>query len=88
MATTPLLARSFTSLLAGGGADLPLRPCRAALLVRRLRHGWRARAAAHRGLPRLQAVKLELDGLGVLMFFLFAIAAMDGVLEATLRERC
>ncbi|MCA3665142.1 MAG: hypothetical protein INF08_00865, partial [Methylobacterium sp.] len=38
------------------------------------------------GQARLQAVKLELDGIGVLMFFLFAIAAMDGVLDATLRE--
>jgi bile acid:Na+ symporter, BASS family len=87
MATTPLLAPLFTSLLAG--AEVPISPLALAerlfwfvgmgmvggLILRRIA-----------GVPRLQAVKLELDGLGVLMFFLFAIAAMDGVLEAGLRE--
>lgn len=87
MATTPLLAPIFTSLLAG--AEVPISPLALAerlfwfvgtgmvggLILRRVA-----------GTPRLQAVKLELDGLGVLMFFLFAIAAMDGVLDATLQN--
>ncbi|MFN7319420.1 MAG: hypothetical protein ACK5TM_00070 [Methylobacterium sp.] len=87
MATTPLLAPLFTNLLAG--AEVPISPMALAerlfwfvgtgmvggLILRRIA-----------GQARLQAVRLELDGIGVLMFFLFAIAAMDGVLDATLRE--
>lgn len=87
MTTTPILAPLFTSLLAG--ADVPISPLALAerlfwfvgsgivggLILRRIV-----------GLPRIQAAKLELDGLGVLMFFLFAIAAMDGVLDASLSQ--
>jgi BASS family bile acid:Na+ symporter len=87
MATTPLLAPIFANLLAG--AEVPITPLALAerlfwfvgsgmvggLILRRIA-----------GMARLQAVKLELDGVGVLMFFLFAIAAMDGVLDATMRE--
>jgi bile acid:Na+ symporter, BASS family len=36
------------------------------------------------GMERIRAHKQSFDGLGVLMYFIFAIAAMDGVLEAAL----
>ncbi len=36
------------------------------------------------GEARIRARKAELDGLGVVMYFLFAVAAMDGVLAAAL----
>jgi BASS family bile acid:Na+ symporter len=87
MATTPLTAPFFASLLAG--TDIPLSPI---ALAERLLYfvgsgilgGLVLRWLA--GLRRIQSVALELDGLGVLMFFLFAIAAMDGVLAATLSD--
>lgn len=85
MVVVPLTAPTFTSLLAG--ADVPISPL---ALAERLFYfvgsgmlgGLILRRIA--GLARLQAAKLELDGIGVLMFFLFAIAAMDGVLTATI----
>lgn len=85
MVVVPMTAPAFTSLLAG--ADVPISPL---ALAERLFYfvgsgilgGLVLRWLA--GLERLQSVKLELDGMGVLMFFLFAIAAMDGVLAATL----
>ena len=36
------------------------------------------------GLVRIQAMKANLDGFGVLMYFVFAIAAMDGVTRAAI----
>lgn len=36
------------------------------------------------GLPRIKSMKANLDGFGVLMYFIFAIAAMDGVTRAAL----
>jgi BASS family bile acid:Na+ symporter len=36
------------------------------------------------GLARIRAMKANLDGFGVLMYFIFAIAAMDGVTRAAL----
>lgn len=85
MVVVPLTAPAFTSLLAG--ADVPISPL---ALAERLLYfvgsgmlgGLMLRRVA--GLSRLQAIKLELDGTGVLMFFLFAIAAMDGVLAASI----
>jgi BASS family bile acid:Na+ symporter len=85
MATTPLTAPLFASLLAG--TDIPLTPL---ALAERLLYfvgsgilgGLALRWFA--GVPRIRSVTLELDGLGVFLFFLFAIAAMDGVLAATL----
>jgi len=38
------------------------------------------------GTPRVAELKAEFDGFGVVMYFLFAIAAMDGVTEAAFRE--
>lgn len=87
MVVTPVLAPLFASLLVG--ADIPISPL--ALAERLLLFvgsgilgGLVLRQIV--GLARLQAVKLELDGVGVLMFFLFAIAAMDGVLAASLAK--
>eukprot|EP01036_Dinobryon_divergens_P060466 gene60466-80647_t len=36
------------------------------------------------GMERIRASKTTFDGIGVIMYFLFAIAAMDGVMEAAL----
>ncbi|CAN1552673.1 COG0385 Predicted Na+-dependent transporter [Rhabdaerophilaceae bacterium] len=85
MVATPFLAPMTASLMAG--AEVPIAP--SALAERLLLFvgsgifgGFALRWLV--GMPRLQSIKLELDGLGVLMFFLFAIAAMDGVLVASL----
>ncbi len=37
------------------------------------------------GVERIRANKTTFDGIGVLMYFIFAIAAMDGVLDAALQ---
>lgn len=85
MAITPITAPVLASFLAG--ADVPISPLD---LARRLAlfigSGILAGVFLRRlmGAPRLIALKNELDGLGVLMFFLFAVAAMDGVIEAAL----
>jgi BASS family bile acid:Na+ symporter len=41
---------------------------------------------AYLGEDRIRARKAQLDGLGVVMYFLFAIAAMDGVLAAAIAD--
>lgn len=38
------------------------------------------------GVPRIAELKSELDGFGVVMYFIFAVAAMDGVQEAALNQ--
>lgn len=38
------------------------------------------------GMTRIHAMKANLDGFGVLMYFIFAVAAMDGVTKAALEE--
>ena len=38
------------------------------------------------GKARVQALKAEFDGFGVVMYFVFAIAAMDGVTAAAIRD--
>lgn len=38
------------------------------------------------GMERIRANRQTFDGIGVLMYFLFAIAAMDGVMEAALTQ--
>jgi bile acid:Na+ symporter, BASS family len=38
------------------------------------------------GMERIRASKETFDGIGVLMYFLFAIAAMDGVMDAALAD--
>jgi len=85
MAVAPLASPVLASFLVG--ADVPISPLAltqrlaifigggmlVGLVVRRLA-----------GLQRISGLKSELDGLGVVLFFLFAVAAMDGVIEATL----
>lgn len=87
MAVTPLIAPPLAGLVAGAAvpidaAALSLRlvvmlgsAALLAVLIRRVV-----------GAARLAAVKLELDGFNVLMFFVFAVAAMDGVLALTLAD--
>jgi BASS family bile acid:Na+ symporter len=86
MVLAPLASPILASLLAG--AEVPISPLAlmqrlvifigggivTGLIVRRLL-----------GTARIGAWKHELDGLGVVLFFLFAIAAMDGVIVATWR---
>lgn len=87
MVITPLSAPTLATFLAG--AAVPISPYalaeRLALFVGL---GMLAGLALRRiaGVARLESVKQELDGLGVAMFFLFAIAAMDGVIDATLEN--
>lgn len=87
MVVTPVTAPFFASLLAG--AEVPLDPLE---LARRLAifigGGIVIGLAVRRlfGIGRITAVKHELDGFNVVLFFLFAIAAMDGVIEATLAD--
>lgn len=38
------------------------------------------------GVPRVAAMKAELDGFGVVMYFIFAIAAMDGVTATAINK--
>jgi BASS family bile acid:Na+ symporter len=77
--TSPLLAE----FIAGAAVPLDL-----GILIRRLVMligGAVLAAVALRflmGESRMRARKAELDGVGVVMYFLFAIAAMDGVLAA------
>lgn len=40
------------------------------------------------GRARVAAIKAELDGFGVVMYFVFAVAAMDGVTVAAIRDPC
>ena len=82
MVVTPLVSPPIATFLSGGDVpisalDLSIRLAIfigggmiTGLIVRRLA-----------GQARIASVKEELDGIGVMMFFLFAIAAMDGVLD-------
>lgn len=82
---SPIVAPILVGLLAGAAVPLD----RWALTLRLLVFigGGMAVAAAIRfwlGLARIKAMKANLDGFGVLMYFIFAIAAMDGVTKAAL----
>lgn len=82
---SPIVAPILVELLAGAAVPLD----RWALTLRLLIFigGGMAVAAAIRfwlGLARVKAMKANLDGFGVLMYFIFAIAAMDGVTKAAL----
>ena len=82
---SPIVAPILVELLAGAAVPLD----RWALTLRLLVFigGGMAVAAAIRfwlGLARIKAMKANLDGFGVLMYFIFAIAAMDGVTKAAL----
>lgn len=82
---SPIVAPILVEHLAGAAVPLD----RWALTLRLLIFigGGMAVAAVIRfwlGLARVKAMKANLDGFGVLMYFIFAIAAMDGVTKAAL----
>lgn len=82
---SPIVAPLLVELLAGAAVPLD----RWALTLRLLIFigGGMAVAFALRawlGIERIRAMKANLDGFGVLMYFVFAIAAMDGVTRAAL----
>lgn len=79
----PLVAPILVEVLAGGAVPLDRWALSLRLLV--FIGGGMAVAAALRlllGAARIRAMKPNLDGFGVLMYFIFAIAAMDGVTHA------
>lgn len=85
MTATPLFAPSLASLVAG--AAVPIDPVVLGLRLATLLGGAGLLALLLRrfvGPPRLAALRHELDGLNVLIYFVFAIAAMDGVIDAAL----
>lgn len=82
---SPFIAPPLAELLLGGPVPLD----RSVLMLRMLGLIGGAIIAAILfrkivGFARIRARKSELDGFGVLMYFLFAIAAMDGVTNAFL----
>jgi len=84
---SPLVSPVLVEWLAGAAVPLD----RAALMLRLLIFigGGMAVASVLRvwlGMPRIRAMKASLDGFGVLMYFVFAIAAMDGVTAAALAQ--
>lgn len=85
MALAPLVSPGIASFLVG--AEVPISPL---ALTQRLAifigGGMLAGLAVRKlaGLPRITALKSELDGFGVVLYFLFAIAAMDGVIDAAM----
>jgi BASS family bile acid:Na+ symporter len=83
----PLLSPAIANLVAGAVVPLDLWVLVQRLLV--LIGGAMLAAALLRwrlGEARIRAHKAQFDGLGVVMYFLFAIAAMDGVLAAALSD--
>lgn len=85
MVLTPLIGPPIASLVAG--AAVPLDPMVLGMRLFWLLTGSIGAAVLLRrlvGPPRLVAVRHQLDGLVVLIYFIFAIAAMDGVIDATL----
>lgn len=82
---SPLVAPVIVELLAG--AAVPLDRWELMLRLVLFVGGGMLTAAILRrwlGLVRIQAMKANLDGFGVLMYFIFAIAAMDGVTRAAI----
>jgi bile acid:Na+ symporter, BASS family len=87
MVISPLVSPAFATLLAG--AEVPITPMALAQRLAIFVGGGMLTGLAFRllaGTSRITAWKNELDGIGVLLFFLFAIAAMDGVIVATLND--
>jgi bile acid:Na+ symporter, BASS family len=84
-ATAPLLSPFLVELVAGAAVPLDI-----SILIQRLLlliGGAIIGALVLRkvmGMDRIRASKTAFDGIGVIMYFLFAIAAMDGVMEAAL----
>jgi BASS family bile acid:Na+ symporter len=84
---SPLVAPVLVELLAG--AAVPLDRWVLALRLLFFVGGGMTLAAVLRlwlGMVRIKAMKANLDGFGVLMYFIFAIAAMDGVTRAALDD--
>lgn len=84
---SPIVAPILVELLAGAAVPLDRWELTLRLLI--FIGGGMAVAAAIRlwiGLARVKAMKANLDGFGVLMYFIFAIAAMDGVTKAALDD--
>ncbi|WP_332685007.1 hypothetical protein [Bosea sp. (in: a-proteobacteria)] len=82
---SPLVAPVFVEWLAG--AAVPLDRWQLTLRLLIFIGGGIAVAVALRrwlGAARIREMKPNLDGFGVLMYFIFAIAAMDGVTDAAL----
>ncbi len=85
MALSPFVSPQIASLLAG--AAVPIDPFVLGLRLAWLLGGSMACALILRriaGPPRLAALRHELDGVNVIIYFVFAIAAMDGVIDAAL----
>lgn len=85
MVLAPVLSPAFASALAG--AAVPISPyALAQRLAIFIGGGMLAGVVVRRlmGLPRITAMKDELDGCGVVLYFVFAIAAMDGVIDAAI----
>lgn len=85
MVGTPFTAPFFASLLVG--AHVPISPYALAERLAIFIGGGMVAGLAARwlvGTRRIAAAKNELDGCGVLLYFLFAIAAMDGVIAMAL----
>jgi bile acid:Na+ symporter, BASS family len=84
-AVAPLLSPVLVEFVAGAAVPLDM-----GILIQRLLlliGGAIVGALALRrwlGVARIQANKTTFDGIGVIMYFVFAIAAMDGVLDAAL----
>lgn len=82
---SPVIAPVLVELLAGAAVPLDRWVLTLRLLI--FIGGGIAVATALRawlGIARIRAMKANLDGFGVLMYFIFAIAAMDGVTRAAL----
>ncbi len=80
---SPLLASTLV------GAEVPISPVTLAERLAIFIGGGMLAGLALRwlaGIDRLTALKNELDGSGVVLYFLFAIAAMDGVIDTTLNN--
>jgi len=87
MAVTPLTAPVFAALFVGGGltlSPLALGAKLLAMLAGAACVAWLVRGVA--GQPWIDARRAQIDGLSVIALFIFAVAAMDGVLHATLNE--
>lgn len=87
LVATPFIAPSLASLIAG--AAVPIDPVLLGLRLLWLLGGAGLACLALRrwvGPARLAAWRQPLDGINVLLYFIFAIAAMDGVIAATLEN--
>lgn len=87
LAVTPLVAPPLASLVAGEA--VPIDSSTLAMRLLLLLAGAGAAALALRALvgpAGLAARRQVLDGVNVVLYFIFAIAAMDGVIDATLAD--